>query len=185
MSSGQVQPRLPGFLDLLQLKNQGRQPPDLADTTQLVMEVAAWYGLDRVVNVSGNGVELRNVVTCRSVVLFTVPAAEWWMLRGAALSFQADPTATALRISYIYGSIYLGGPSGLIRITDSVSYDSALYPAWAPSPNPVVRAAGTIATSPILIPPRTQIGYTWHGELTDPAANAAVNMQLQYTPLLV
>lgn len=188
MPSGLIQPRLPGFLDLLQLKNQGRQPPALADEVQLGIDVSQWYAQDRMVSeISAPYVLLSNAFANLRVVRFTVPQGQWWMIGAANVQLNyTSATCTDIRWSTFAPYIQYPGASAAntIQLGPEQPFDSTPFTTF-PASNASMNGSSVVFNTPLLVPPGTNIGIAWCGEVIDPVnANSAYCM-LRYAPLLL
>lgn len=184
MPSGIIQPRLPAFLDLLQLKNQGRQPPLLADDIQLQMEVTQWYALDRMQDVvSSPYALLRNQFDTLRIVQHQVPDGTYWMLRAIAVQMNYTlATCTAVKFAKLVPTATLDGNSSLpIELCAPMAFDSAGF-TW-PGTQPVIVGPSVMFNTPVLLPPRTYLGFNWIGEITDAVNNVNMFTTISYAAL--
>lgn len=186
MASGMIQPRLPGFLDLLQLKNQGRQPPVLGDEVGLTIDVSQWYALDRV-QVDYNYLALASGFTSNNIVMFTVPAGQTWLLVHASVQLVFNPAAlTAIVWDRFVPYMQIPGVSaGLItELADVTRFDSTAM-ATFPNGATTIQGPGRTFQAPLLLPAGTNIGVSFCGDVTDPGVSAVRQMRIGYVPLAV
>lgn len=182
MPSGIIQPRLPGFLDLLQLKNQGRQPPLLSDFVQLTMDVADWYALDRDTTNSGSATITRNVFTSVDTTIAQVPQDEIWALSAALVNIGINATTTVLRVAIANPTILMPGDTAQsIQLGQTFAFLSTGY--TFPGAVTTVRAGSALLQPRLLLPPGSYLGFKFLGEITDGAANGSVGCTYRYTRL--
>ena len=183
MPSGIIQPRLPGFLDLLQLKNNGRQPPLLSDEVGLQIDVSQWYAFDRQQPLSKSYTALAGYYE-RRVELFTVPQNEVYLLFAAEARITFNTTtATALKWSRFVPTVKFPFTSGpRVDLCETIQFDSSIYAAW-PNGDSAVEGASVKFNRPCLLPGGSTLGFNFTGELTDATNNGTIYGNYSVVPL--
>jgi hypothetical protein len=184
---GPVQPRLPGFLDMLQLKNRGQQGPEfLDDTVTPIIDVSALYAFDRRELVTGSLAAAANVRNSGMRVLSgAVPSGEVWMLWScvAHLNFTTA-TCTRLQVWDLCPAYSIpSSSSARYRLAPTKPvFDSTIDATWPDASSNYI-GCSHVYDRPVLIP-----GGAFLGVLEDWVAIDAVNplsygLSLQITRL--
>lgn len=180
MPSGPVQPNLPGFLSLLQLKNHGERPSVLSDVVTPVMDVTHWYGQDSIEVLGGRVTINRNLPFANQVNFTTgplatpVPQNECWWVEDFSVELAWNNTTTAMSIQHL-------AAARLLKQADSLSGRGRLV---GPSAAPFVTtglfasAVGFSSFSPSLTgfwaPGGSNLGAVFLGLVTDPTTDGAL-----------
>jgi len=183
--SGPIQPRLPGFLDLLQLKNNGQPPSLLSDLVAGVIDVGAWYGFDRMEAATYVYNTLNNTfATAQPIGGPAVPQDEVWLLWQAAIRFNFNPaTTTALILSTLQPVALLPlNTDQFVSLADNVTFDSTPFTVW---PGVASQVAGTpkMWRRPLLLPGGTRLGLSIGYEHTDAVGAGFATASYTYSPL--
>lgn len=168
MPIGPIQPRLPGFLDMLQLKTRGQVPPALADLISGTIDLTHWYAVDRVEQVADTATPNINIQLNQSLFgsVAVIPGDEYWMLFQAQVFLALDvPNTTALFLQRLL-PCYQGFSDGIATqlADDPPIFDSTDYTAF-PGTSAVIMGSKYFER-PLLLRPNARLGAIICGEIT-------------------
>lgn len=184
MPHGPIQPRLPGFLDLLQLKSKGRQPDGLLEDVRAVMDVSTWYGFDRMETISGTATIIKNILTNGSAAFASIPPDETWLLWGHSITLAyATTTITNLQVWDLCCMVQPYTSTIPYRLPGRFNaFDSAVATAF-PASSANILGASAWLEKPILLPPQSYYGFCREVLITDPTNDGTVNARFIVTKL--
>lgn len=144
-----IQKHAGGLLDFLQIKNAGKNPSDLPDSIQPVLEMRDWLWQTYAEMVAGTDAA---ITAFAPVDKITVPANEWWALHEAVATATLVAAATLDLAPY-----YRMGPAGSAN-NFPIPLADPLDTPWAEATNSASYFRRMTHPIPLLLPPGAILG---------------------------